>query len=101
MSDLHYVNTVRRTRGNSDELTTDSVTGPAELVALDRSHNVTLNTTHSHSQGKKLQRKRLTGATCTDKIQIGVFVFLGIEQIHNAQRVVMAVDAEQYAGIIR
>ena len=101
MSDLHNVDAVRRTRSNSDELTTDSVTRPTELVSLDGCHNVTLNTAHSHTQGKKLQRECFAGATGTDKVQISVFVFLGIEQVHNAQRVIMTVDTEQYAGIIR
>ena len=101
MSDLHNVDAVRRTGGNSDELTTDSVTRPAELVALDGCHNVTLNTAHSHTQGKKLQRECFAGATGTDEVQVGVFIFLGVEQVHNAQRVIMTVDAEQHAGIIR
>ena len=83
MSNLHDVDTVRRTGGNSDELAPNSVTGPTELVALYWCHDVTLNAAHSHTQGKKLQRECFAGATGTDKVEIGVFVFLGIEQIHN------------------
>ena len=101
MPDLHNVNAVRRTRGNADELTTDSVTSPSKLVSLNRSHNVTLNATHSHTQGKKLQRECFAGATGTNEVQVGVFIFLGVEQVHNAQRVIMTVDTKQHAGIIR
>ena len=101
MSNLHNVDTVRRTGSNTDELTTHSVTSTSELVSLNRCQDEALDAAHSHTQSQELKRKGFACATGADKVEIRIFVLLGIEEIHDTQRVIMTVDAEQDTRIIR
>ena len=70
-------------------------------MSLDRSNDIALNAAHTHTQCQQLHGKGLSGATGTEQVQIGIFIFLRVKQIDNAQRVVMAVNSEQHAGIVR
>ena len=101
VSDLHNVDTVRRTGSNTDELTTHSITSTSELVSLNRCQDEALDAAHSHTQSQELKRKGFACATGADKVQVRVFVLLGIEQIHDTKRVIVTVDTKQDARIIR
>ena len=73
---------------------------PAELMAFDRSNNVGLNAPHSHTKGEQLHCKGFSRPGRTQQVQIGVFVHFGIEQIHNAQAVIVPVYTKQNTGIV-
>ena len=101
VADLHDVDTVRGAGCYLDILAADPVAGSFELMSLDGSQNVALDPPHAHTQRKKLERKGLAGAAGAEQVQVGILVFLCIEQVHNAKRIVMPVDAQQHARIIR
>ena len=60
-----------------------------------------MNASHSHTQSQKLQRKGFACATGADEVEVRVFIPLGIEKVHDTKRVIMTVDTEQNARIIR
>ena len=97
---LHDIDAVGRTGRNLDVLPADTVAGPPELVALDWSQDVTLNPAHPHSEGQQLQGKGLTRTAGAQEVQVGVLVFAGIEQVNDAQRVVVPVYPQQHAGVV-
>ena len=101
MPDLHDIDAVGRTRRDLDELTTDLTAGPLELMALNRRNDVTLDAAHSHAKCQKLQCESLTCTGSTAHGQVGVLVDLRIEEINDTQGVVVAIDAQQDAGVIR
>ena len=54
MPDLHHIDAVWRAGCDPDELTADPGAGPLELMALDGSNDIALDTPHTHPQGQKL-----------------------------------------------
>ena len=101
MADLHDVDAVGRAGGNLDELPADVVAGPAELVALDGRHNKALDAAHPHPQGQQLHGKGLPRPGGAQEHQVGVLVDLAVEQVHNAQGVVVPVDPQQHPVVVR
>ena len=101
MADLHDVDAVGRAGCNLDELPADVVAGPAELVALDGRHNKALDAAHPHPQGQQLHGKGLPRPGGAQKHQVGVLVDLAVEQIYNAQGVVVPVDPQQHPVVVR
>ena len=85
MPDRHKIDAVRRARCNLDKLTADAVACTPELMSLDRSNDIALNAAHTHTQCQQLHGKGLSGATGTEQVQIGIFIFLRVKQIDNAQ----------------
>ena len=79
----------------------DVVAGPAELVALDGRHNKTLNAAHPHPQDQQLHGKGLPRPGGAQEHQVGVLVDLAVEQVHNAQGVVVPVDPQQHPVVVR
>lgn len=84
MPDLHDIDTVRRTRGDLNELAANFLAGPAEFMPLDWSQDKTLDPSHSHAERQKLHSKGLAGAAGAKQIQISVLILFRIEQINNA-----------------
>ena len=70
-------------------------------MPLDRGQDIALDPPHAHAQRKQLERKGLAGAAGPKQVQVGVLIFLRIEQVHDAQRIVMPVNAQQYARVVR
>ena len=100
MADLHNVDAVGRPRGQADVFSANVVAGPAKLVALDGRHNKTLNPTHPHSKSQQLHGEGLACPRGAQQHQVGVFVNLGVEQVHNAQGVVVPVDPQQHSVVV-
>ena len=101
MPDLHYVDAVGGTRCDLDELAADLIAGSAELVSLYGGQDIALNTAHPHPKRQQLHGEGLACARCAQQVQVGIFVDLRVEQIHDAKRVVVSVDAEQDAVVVR
>ena len=101
MADLHDIDAVRGTWGNLDELPAYVGTGPAKLVALDGRHNKALDAAHPHPQCQQLHGKGLPCPGGAQEHQVGVLVDLAVEQVHNAQRVVVPVDPQQHPVVVR
>ena len=70
-------------------------------MPLDGSNDIALNAAHAHTQRQQLHGKSLSGTAGAKQVQVGIFIFLRVKQIDDAQRVVMPVDSEQHAGIVR
>ena len=70
-------------------------------MSLNGSDDIALNAAHTHTQRQQLHGEGLSGATGAKQVQVGIFIFLRVKQIDDAQRVVMPVDSEQHAGIVR
>ena len=85
---------MRRTVRDTDERSAYPVTRSYELVSFDGSYYEALNPAHSHTHCKQLKRKSFPCAACSDKVQISVFIFLAVEQIENAKRVIKPVYAQ-------
>ena len=98
---LHYVDAVGGTRCNLDKLAADLIAGSAEFVSLDGRQNVALNAAHPHPKRQKLHGEGLACARCAQQVQVGIFIDLCVEQIHDAQGVVVSVDAQQHAIVVR
>ena len=64
-------------------------------MAFERRKDIALDSAHSHPERKQLHGKGLARAGGAKQGHVCIFVYLGIKQIHNAQRVVVPVDAEQ------
>ena len=94
MANLHYIDTMRRSRGNFNKFTAYFIAGSFELVPFNGSHNITLNTTHSHSECEQLHSEGLTSTTGATHSQVCIFVFLRIKKIDNAKRIVMPIDSK-------
>ena len=92
MPDLHHIDAVWRAGGDPDELSADPRAGPLELMALDGSDDIALDAPHSHTQGKELQSEGFTGAGGAAHGQVGILVDLGIEQVNDAERIIVPVD---------
>ena len=101
MADFHDVDAVGRAGCNLDELPADVVAGPAELVAFDGRQNKALDAAHPHPQCQQLHGKGLPCPGGAQQHQVGVFLELGVEQVHDAQGVVVPVDPQQHAVVIR
>ena len=101
VADLHDVDAVRRARRDLDELSADPFAGTAEFMPLDRGEDKALNAAHPHPQGQKLHGEGFAGAAGAQQVQIRVLVLLGVEKIHDAERIVVPVDAQQYARVVR
>ena len=100
VADLHDVDAVRRTRRDLDELSADLFAGAAEFVSLDRGEDKALDAAHPHPQGQKLHGEGFAGAAGAQQVQIRVLVLFGVEEIHDAERIVVPVDAQQYARVV-
>ena len=101
MTDFHDVDAVGRAGCDFDELPANVVAGPAELVALDGRHNKALDAAHPHPQGQQLHGKGLPRPRGAQEHQVGVLVDLAVEQVHNAQGVVVPVDPQQHPVVVR
>ena len=98
--DLHHIDAGGRAGRQLDIRAADLVTGAFELVAFQGGQDKTLYPAHPHPQGHDLHGVGLSGPGCTADGEIGVLVHPGVERIHNAQRVVVPVEAQQDAVII-
>ena len=85
MPDLHNVDAVRRAWCNFDKLTADAVARPPKLMSLDGGDDIALNTAHTHTQRQQLHGEGLSGTAGTEQVQVGIFVFLRVKQIDDAQ----------------
>ena len=94
MAYTHDVYTMRGTRCNFYKGSSNFITCPFELVPFNRSHNITLNTTHSHSECEQLHSEGFTSTTGATHSQVCIFVFLRIKKIDNAKRIVMPIDSK-------
>ena len=99
--DLHNIDTVRGTGSDLDKLAADLIAGSTEFVSLDGRQNVALNAAHPHPKSQKLHGEGLACARCAQQVQVGIFIYLCVEQIHDAQGVVVSVDAQQHAIVVR
>ena len=70
-------------------------------MPLDGSNDITLDSTHSHTKSQQLQCEGLTCTGCSAHSKIRILVDLRIEKVNNTKRVVMAVNTQQHAGVIR
>ena len=70
-------------------------------MSLNGSDDIALNAAHTHTQRQQLHGKGLACAAGAEQVQVGVFIFLRVKQIDDAQRIVMTIDSEQHAGIVR
>ena len=101
MTDLHNVDAVRRSRCDLDKFAADLFAGSSEFVSLDGRQNKALYAAHSHTQRQQLHGEGLAGTAGAQKVQVGVLVLLGIEQVNDAQGIIMPVDPQQHAGVVR
>ena len=69
-------------------------------MAFERSHDEDLDSFSSHPRCHELHREALSRAAGAEDRHIGVFVDSGIEDIHNDERVVVLVDAKEYAVVV-
>ena len=69
------------------------MTGSFELVPLQRGKDETLDPPHPHTQSHDLHSIGLPGPGCAADGEVGIFVHLGVEWVHNAQGIVMTVKA--------
>ena len=59
-----------------------------------------LNATHPHSERHQLHRKCFSGAAGANDGNIGIFIDSGIEEVYNAQRVIMPIDSQKDTRVI-
>ena len=97
LADLHDVDAVVGCRRDADELSAQIGTGTMELMALQGRDDKDLDTAAPHSGGHQLHGETLAGATGTQYGDVGVLVDAGIKDIHDDQRVVILVHAQQDA----
>ena len=97
---LHDVDAVRRSGRYADELPAYPVARAPELVTLDGRYDEALYAAHPHAQGKQLHGESLARARGAEQYEIRVLVHLSVEQVYDAQRVVVAVHAQQHAGVV-
>ena len=71
-----------------------------EFMALERSHDKDLDSFSSHPRCHELHGEAFSRAAGAEDRHIGIFVDSGIEDIHNNKRVVVLVDAKEYAVVI-
>ena len=100
MPDLHHIDAVWRAGCDPDELSADPGAGSLELMALDGGDDIALDTPHPHTQGKKLQSEGLSSTGGAAHGQIGIFVDLRVEQVNDAQGIVVPIHAQKDTGII-
>ena len=100
MPDLHHIDAVWRAGSDPDELSADPRAGSLEFMALDGGDDIALDTPHAHPQGKKLQSEGLARTGGAAHGQIGILVDLRVEQVNDAQGVVVPVHSQKDSGII-
>lgn len=71
-----------------------------EFVSFEGSHDEDLDSFSSHPRCHELHREAFSCAAGAEDRHVGVFVDSGIEDIHNDKRVVVLVDAKEYAVVI-
>ena len=54
-------------------------------MSLNGSDDIALNAAHPHTQRQQLHGKGFSGAAGAEQVQVGIFVFLRVKQIDDAQ----------------
>ena len=100
LSDLHDVDAVGRGGRDLDERPADVGAGTVKFVPFERRDDEHLNPFSPHPQRHELHGKGLSAAARAENGNIGVFVDTRIKDVHDDERIVMLVDAEQDTVVV-
>ncbi len=100
LSDLHDVDAVGGCRRDLDERTADVGAGAMKFVTFERRDDKHLDTLTPHPQRHELHGKGLAAAARAENGDVGVFVDARIKDVHDDERIVMLVDAEQDTVVV-
>ena len=100
LSDLHDVDAVGGCGRDLDERTADVGAGPMKFVPFERRNDEHLNPFATHPKRHELHGKGLAAAARAENGDVGVFVDTRIKDVHNDERIVVLVDAEQDAVVV-
>ena len=100
LSDLHDVDAVGGCRRDLNERAADVGAGAMKFVTFERRDDKHLDTLTPHPQRHELHGKGLSAAARAENGNVGVFVDTRIKDVHDDERIVMLVDAEQDAVVI-
>ena len=100
LPDLHDVDAVGGCRRDLNERAADVGAGAVKFVPFERRDDEHLNALAPHPQRHELHGKGLAAAARAENGNVGVFVDTRIKDVHDDERIVMLVDAEQDAVVI-
>ena len=100
LPDLHDVDAVGGCGRDLDERPADVGAGTVKFVTFERRDDKHLDTLTPHPQRHELHGKGLAASARAENGNVGVFVDTRIKDVHDDERIVMLVDAEQDAVVI-
>ena len=100
LPDLHDVDAVGGCGRDLDERTADVGAGPMKFVPFERRDDKHLDTLTPHPQRHELHGKGLAAAARAENGDVGVFVDARIKDVHDDERIVVFVDAEQDTVVV-
>ena len=100
LPDLHDVDAVGGCGRDLDERPADVGAGTVKFVPFERRDDKHLNPFSPHPQRHELHSKGLAAAARAENGNVGVFVDTRIKDVHDDERIVMLVDAEQDAVVV-